>query len=114
MHTIKSLLVVSMLCLGSALPLVAPAQTHHDSHGDMTEHTDASMTNGEVRKVDLDAGKVTIKHEEIKHMQMPAMTMVLNARDKAMLSNLKPGDKISFMAVREGTKVVITKIVPRP
>ena len=42
------------------------------------------MTDGEVRKIDKEAGKITIKHGEIKHMDMPGMTMVFVAKDKAL------------------------------
>jgi Cu/Ag efflux protein CusF len=58
------------------------AQTTMD-HGkmDMSQPA-ASMTEGEVKKVDIEAGKVTIKHGPIKHMDMPGMTMVFTAKDK--------------------------------
>lgn len=71
-----------------------------------------SMTDGEVRKIDKDAGKITIKHGEIKHMDMPGMTMVFTAKDKSLLSNVKPGDKVKFMVVNEGGKMVVTDIQP--
>ena len=70
------------------------------------------MTDGEVRKVDKEAGKITIKHGEIKHMDMPGMTMVFTAKDKSLLSNVKPGDKVKFMVVNEGGKMVVTDIQP--
>ncbi len=72
----------------------------------------ASLTDGEIKKVDLDNGKVTIKHGEIKHMDMPGMTMVFTAKDKSLLSNVKPGDKVKFMVVNEGGKMVVTDIQP--
>ena len=71
-----------------------------------------SMTDGEVRRIDKDAGKITIKHGEIKHMDMPGMTMVFTAKDKSLLSNVKPGDKVKFMVVNEGGKMVVTDIQP--
>lgn len=72
------------------------------------------MTDGEVRKIDKEAGKITIKHGEIKHMDMPGMTMVFTAKDKAMLSSVKAGDKVKFMVVNEGGKMVLTDIQPAP
>jgi Cu(I)/Ag(I) efflux system protein CusF len=71
-----------------------------------------SMTEGEVRKVDLEAGKLTIRHGEIKHLEMPGMTMVFTAKDKTMLEKLKVGDAIKFMVVNEGGKFVVTEIQP--
>ena len=45
---------------------------------------------------------VTIKHSEIKHMDMPGMTMVFTTEGQDLLSNVKPGDKVKFMVVSEG------------
>ena len=75
----------------------------------VSQTTDA-MTRGEVRKVDKDAGKITIKHEEIKSLDMPPMTMVLVLKDAAMLEKLKPGDQVIFAVSREDGKFVITDI----
>ena len=69
-----------------------------------------SMTDGEVRKVDLATGKVTIKHGEIKHMDMPGMTMVFTAKDKALLTGLKVGDKVKFMAENANGQMLVTGI----
>lgn len=71
-----------------------------------------AMTEGEVRKVDLEAGKLTIRHGEIKHLEMPGMTMVFTAKDKTMLEKVKAGDAIKFMVVNEGGKFVVTEIQP--
>ena len=68
------------------------------------------MTEAEVRKIDLDAGKITLKHGAIKSMDMPGMTMVFVAKEKASLENLKPGDKIKFNAAKEGSNFVATQI----
>ena len=58
----------------------------------------ASVSTGEIKKIDKEAGKLTIKHGELKNLHMPAMTMVFDVTDKAVLSQVKPGDKISFVA----------------
>ena len=71
-----------------------------------------SLTDGEIRKVDKDAGKVTIKHGEIKHMDMPPMSMVFNVKDKAMLDKVQVGEKIQFIVVQEAGKMVVTDIQP--
>ena len=112
MNIIQKITTVSALALGIALPLSTMAQTTMD-HGKMDMSQPAvSMTDGEVKKVDLEAGKVTIKHGPIKNMDMPGMTMVFTAKDKGLLANVKPGDKIRFMAVNEGGKMVVTDIQP--
>jgi Cu/Ag efflux protein CusF len=68
------------------------------------------MTDGEVKKVDPDNGKITLKHGDIKNLDMPGMTMVFTVRDKGQLTNLKPGDKVQFMVVQEGGKMIVTDI----
>jgi len=71
-----------------------------------------SLTDGEVRKIDKEAGKVTIKHGEIKHLEMPPMTMVFVAKDKSILDKVKAGDKVRFMTVHENGQMVVTDIQP--
>ena len=55
-------------------------------------------TEAEVRRVDKDAGKITLKHGEIKNLDMPGMTMVFQVQDRALLEQVKAGDKVSFTA----------------
>jgi Cu(I)/Ag(I) efflux system periplasmic protein CusF len=69
-------------------------------------------TDGEVRKIDLEAGKITLKHGEIKNLDMPGMTMVFIVKDKTQLDKLKPGDKVKFKAISEGGKFTVTDIQP--
>ena len=58
----------------------------------------ADVSKGEIKKIDQDTGKLTIKHGELKNINMPAMTMVFDVSDKAALAKLKTGDKITFVA----------------
>ncbi|HEV8314411.1 MAG TPA: copper-binding protein [Burkholderiaceae bacterium] len=68
------------------------------------------MTDGEVRKVDLQTKKITLKHGEIKNLEMPAMTMVFQVKDPAMLDKVKAGDKVRFHAERVSGAIVVTEI----
>lgn len=70
------------------------------------------MTDGEVRKVDKENQKITLKHGEIKNLDMPPMTMVFGVKDPAMLDKLNTGDKIQFRAANEGGKFTVTEIQP--
>lgn len=70
----------------------------------------AAMTEAEVRKVDKDAAKITLRHGEIKNLEMPAMTMVFQVKDKAMLDTVKAGDKVRFAADKVGGAFTITQI----
>lgn len=56
------------------------------------------MSHGEVKKVDTAAGKLTIKHGPLENLGMGAMTMVFKVKDPAMLSQVKAGDTIDFVA----------------
>ena len=71
-----------------------------------------SLTDGQVKKIDKERDKITIQHGAIKHMDMPGMTMVFLAKDKAMLEKVKAGDKVRFMVVYEGGKMTVTDIQP--
>lgn len=73
-----------------------------------------SLADGEIRKVDKDAGKLTIKHGSIPSMDMPPMTMVYRVKDAGMLDKVKPGDKIKFLAENVGGAFTVTQIEPAP
>lgn len=75
-----------------------------------TQAASPAMVDGEVRKIDKSAGKITIKHGEIKHLQMPPMTMVFKAKDTAMLDQVKPGDRIRFAVESGGGALIVTAI----
>jgi Cu(I)/Ag(I) efflux system periplasmic protein CusF len=70
----------------------------------------ADMADGEVRKVDRSAGKLTLKHGEIRNLDMPPMTMVFQVADPAMLDGVKPGDKVRFRAEKTGSGYAVTAI----
>jgi len=58
----------------------------------------AEMTEAEVRKVDVAAGKLTLRHGEIKNLGMPPMTMIFQVKDPAFLAQVKAGDRVHFTA----------------
>lgn len=72
------------------------------------------MASGEIRKVDKDAGKLTIKHGDIKSLDMPAMTMVFQVRDPALLDKVKAGDKVKFSVERRDGAFVVNAIEAAP
>ena len=69
-----------------------------------------NMSHGEVKKVDTAAGKLTIKHGPLENLDMEAMTMVFKAKDPAMLSQVKVGDKIGFVAEEVDGALTVTKL----
>ena len=70
------------------------------------------MTDGEIRKVDAESKKITIKHGEIKNLDMPGMTMVFQVKDPAMLDKVKAGDKVRFTAEKSNGAIVVTDLQP--
>jgi Cu(I)/Ag(I) efflux system protein CusF len=82
----------------AALPAMALADKH--------------LAEAEVRKVDLDAKKITLKHGEIKNLDMPPMTMVFQVKDPAVLAQVKQGDKVKFTAEKVNGAYTVTSIEP--
>lgn len=71
--------------------------------------SETNTSEAEVRKVDLSAGKITLKHGEIKNLDMPPMSMVFQVKDPALLGQVKVGDKIRFTADKiNGAYTVLT------
>ena len=109
----KLRLVLSATALAMTVFAINPvfAQMNMD-HGKMGMTATPGMTDGEVRRIDKEAGKITIKHGEIKHMEMPGMTMVFVVKDKALLDKTTVGAKIQFMATNENGQMTVTDIQP--
>lgn len=72
----------------------------------------AAMSEGEVRKVDKDAAKLTLRHGPIENLGMPAMTMVFKVADPKVLDTVKEGDKVRFKADRINDAITITSLEP--
>lgn len=101
--------VVAALCAGAA-----QSQTAAPPATASAAASAAAMVDGEVRKIDRDASKITIRHGELKHLDMPPMTMVFQVRDKALLDKAKPGDKVRFAADKVGGQLTVTAIEKAP
>ena len=111
-HFIPSLLITLTFALPAVAQQKAEEHTAHHPAASASSATGgaADMTEGEVRKVDKASAKVTLKHAEIKSLDMPPMTMVFNVKDKAVLDGLQPGDKVKFKAVNEAGKFTVTDL----
>lgn len=98
----------------AALTLAAP-DTKASQLGPELQVAQANASvDGEVRKVDKGAGKITLRHGPIPNLDMPAMTMVFRAQDPAMLDRVKEGDKVKFSADKVGGQMTVTKIDKAP
>lgn len=104
--------VFGVLTAAALSPLAVPAQTSATpaKQGDARSDASGEMAQGEIQKVDKDTGRLTIKHGEIKNLEMPGMTMVFATKDKSMADKVKKGDKIRFKAVNENGKFIVTEI----
>jgi Cu(I)/Ag(I) efflux system protein CusF len=81
-------------------PAAAQSAGDHAAHhasGTATSPSQA-LTEGEVRRIDKSAKKITIRHGTIPNLDMPPMTMVFQVADPVLLDTVKPGDKIRFAA----------------
>ena len=95
------------ICLLAAMPITA-SFSQQPPAASITVND--AMTDGEIRKIDKDNKKITMKHSEIKSLDMPAMTMVFKVKDSSMLDKLSAGDKVKFKAVQADGGLVITEL----
>ena len=101
-------LIVSLIAaLGS--PIGAMAQANGQAVA-IKAAEPADLSDGEVKKIDKDAGKITLKHGDIKNLDMPGMTMVFGVKDKSLFDTVKAGDKVKFKATSESGKLFVTEI----
>lgn len=120
MNPISKLALAAALALSSAsfnpANAAQPAATtesadaSHSTASGQTSASAASMSEGEIRKIDKEAGKVTIKHGPLTNLDMPAMTMIFRVKDSAMLDQVKVGDKISFVADKVGGQFTVMQV----
>lgn len=111
-----------MKCLCLALLLVGTmpvAMAQVTLQGPTTAPTEGSaspapaervLVDGEVRRIDPTSGRVTLRHGEIRNIDMPPMTMVFRAADPALLANLKVGDRVRFAAEKVGGNYIVTHV----
>ena len=116
MKNLKTLLTLTALLAGAT---TAYASTHasapmikDEGKKAMPMAASADMAEGEIRKIDKETRKITIKHGAIKNLDMPGMTMVFQVKDPAILNKVKSGDKVRFSAEKVGGAIVVTEIQP--
>jgi len=74
----------------------------------------APPTEGEVTRVDKARARLTVRHGEIRHLDLPPMTMAFRVRDPKLLEALAAGDRVRFIAERVGGHYTITALEKRP
>jgi Cu/Ag efflux protein CusF len=108
----RSSILIAVSIFGAALAFPAGADDSHHATNEAkpAAAANAAWTEGEVRKVDKTAGKLTIKHGAMPRFDMPPMTMAYRVKDKAMLDQLKPGDRIRFDADGVGGEFTVLRL----
>lgn len=96
----------------AAAPTFAANHAAHHPAGDKVAPGVDVLSEGEVRKVDRDAGKVTIRHGTLANLDMPPMTMVFRVKEPGMLDQVKVGDAIRFKAEKIGGNYTVTELRP--
>ena len=96
---LKTLVPAALVLVAASLPF-----------GAVTADGEHPMTDGTIRKVDTNQGKVTIKHGPIANLEMPPMTMVFGMKDPSQLEGMAKGDAVRFHVVDEGGKMIIEEL----
>lgn len=120
MKRVASVLAAAAAAAAAALVVASPAIAQKPADDHSAHHAPGApgapaepagaLTDGEIRRVDREAKKLTIKHGPIQNLDMPAMTMVFQVKDAAMLDQVKAGDKVKFRAEKDGGQYTVTKI----
>ena len=113
MKTLKSLAAAALGAVAVAFAATAHAQEPNRSNMPAVttdNRAGAAMTDGEVRKIDKENLKITLKHSDIRNLDMPAMTMVFKVKDAALLDKVQVGGAVRFMAEKSAGALVVTAI----
>ncbi|MFC5460536.1 copper-binding protein [Massilia niabensis] len=112
----KLAIAIAMTATASIATAQQGAHSGHGSHDAHAAHAGhqaaapAELTDGEVKKIDKETGKITLRHGELKNLNMAAMTMVFRVKDPAMLDQVKVGNKVKFAADRVNGAVTIVQL----
>lgn len=111
MNAFSKLTLAIVMTAASAAAFAQDSHTGHGAaHAGHETSAAAELTDGEVKKIDKEAGKITLRHGEIKNLDMAAMTMVFRVKDAGMLDQVKVGDKVKFAADRVNGAVTIVQM----
>ena len=112
MNAIKHVLCAAVVGAATIFPVTVLAQAAASGAPAAAKPAAGEMTEAEVRKVDKDNKKITLKHGAIKNLDMPPMTMVFGVSDPALLDKVQAGDKVHFKASGDGGKYTVTELQP--
>lgn len=109
MKNFKSLLLITF-AVGALQTAYASDHATETKTDPAASVASMDMTDGEVKKIDKSVNKITLKHGDIKNLDMPGMTMVFKVKDPSALDTLKVGDKVKFRAEKTEGAIFVTSI----
>jgi Cu(I)/Ag(I) efflux system periplasmic protein CusF len=112
MKHFSTLLVTLVLSINLPLTAMAAEHTIQTSAEKASLSTSIALSPGEVKKIDKESGKITIKHGPLSNLDMPAMTMVFRVKDPAILDSVKAGDKVGFVVEKINGALTVTRLEP--
>ena len=94
--------------------IVQAAEMQHDGHGqmmDMSAKAQVIEGTGIVKRIDMDAKKITIDHQAIPAIGWPAMTMRFTFSEPTeAIKQLKEGEQVNFSFVQQGNLSLLQDI----
>lgn len=108
----KLLLAVAVISAIPAFAFAAAAAPGEKGGAETAQVASSTgpVSEGEIKKVDKDAGKLTIKHGPLTNLDMPGMTMVFRVKDAAMLDQVKAGDKVKLTVEKVNGALTVTAL----
>lgn len=113
-YPLCQLFAMLAVCSFTAAGVRAQAPFAHDyvHQADPAVSAPAAMSAGEVVKVDKHQAKITLRHGPLENLAMPGMTMAFRVAEPAMLEQVKPGDKVRFVAAKTHGALTIVTLQP--
>jgi len=102
--------LVAALTITGTPPMTFAQSTAAPQKVDGQAAAKPEMIDAEIKKIDKDARKITLKHGPIKHLDMPAMTMVFQLKDGVMPADLKVGDKVKVAVEQTKSGYLVSTI----
>lgn len=113
-----ALVLAGLLALITGHAHAQAGHAHHPSPGTPASASSppasAAFSEGVVRRVNAASNTITIAHGPLTHLDMPPMTMGFKLTGSASLEGLSTGDKVRFVADKEGRTLVVTRIEKLP
>lgn len=72
----------------------------------------AQPIEGEIKKINPETSKITLKHGEIQSLALPAMQMAYRVSNPLWLQNFHVGDKVQFSVDKVENQFTVTSMEP--